>query len=506
MAPKADQPADATPAPQQTSAVTGAVPPGTPIVAQDDETPPSAPPTPVADADQATPSPTGAASVGPSPAEVQSANAMVNPQVDPQRAAVTAALLRQTALGVPQPNPTLPGAAGPPLGPTSPETGGRVVSDITKAPDIVLRPGMQLAQAGTKPAPLPPRLPPESQMPPAVPRPGAPPQPFEQPPSVGRVPIDPSAATMPQFPLAPAMPPMTQRHIDALRGLQSGERNPAVLAIYQQALKEEEQARADKYAPILKDWEMRKDIYERDYEAERSRVRNLPQTTLELQKAELAQQQALQDAKLRQRLGDIPQEVYIQNLNKSKENIATLPSTMDSIKRARDLLPKMYTGPLADTDTFLAKLMGSAGFPLDPRASGTEQFKTAMAAVMAQNRKAIVGPGSQSEAELALLQKSSAADAKLTPDTIRATLDAAERLSLQTALAHQKLVRRFAGDDPDRQGMVYGAYGVPNMVDLVPQAAVDRLRKNSTDPRAHAEFDDAFQTPGLSRDVLRYRR
>jgi len=249
------------------------------------------------------------------------------------------------------------------------------------------------------------------------------------------------------------------------------------------------------------------------WEADRGRNReyylNTPIREQTLKKGEDEAQARERAQKIEAQQGGIPTATWLENLKTGKEQTAGIPAATQSIKRARDLVEnnKMFFGSFADTNTTLAKVMGSAGFPLDPRASGTEQFKQAMSGVMSQARKAITGPGTTSDRDMDILKSATAADARLTPQSIKAALDAAERLNLTMALQHQKEVRQFAGeDDPNRKAAVYRAYGVPNMVDLVPQASVNKLFKFSTDPKVHQDFDDTYHTPGLSLQVLRSRR
>jgi hypothetical protein len=415
----------------------------------------------------------------------------------------------QTAPEVPQGNPTQAGPTAPIL-PTAATTGSPpeaannrpiVTPDITPIPaQPAPAPGAQMAQV---------RMPPESQMPPAIPPPGTPAQPVPGAPSVGRTPIPDQFTQTPQPPPPLVMTPKTpdQLYYEKMKDTVAGD--PYLTQIYQNKIDREEQARAFKDAQNKAAWDAQQRQYETAKSANQEFYRNAPQRELELRKAEDEAQQRAYSEGINRMLGGIPQATFIANLDKSRENVAGIPAATDSIKRANALVDKMFTGAGADIETSLTKLMGVAGFPVDPRASGTEQFKTAMAGVMAQARKGIVGPGSQSEAELALLQKSTAADAKLTPETIKATLDAAERLNLKVALQHQQQVRRFAGEtDPDRQGQVYGSWGLPTatMVDLVPQASVNKLFKYSDDPKVHKDFDNTFNTPGLSREVLRLRR
>jgi hypothetical protein len=456
---------------------------------------------------------TGVGAAGPSRADIAAAG--VNFPVDPRNAIAALMLQRQTAMAGPQQNPTL-AAQGPQSMPseTRPPGGQRpsVVSDINQAPDdIMLTPGAQLAQAGPpggiRPV-QPPPMPPVSQMPPSIPPPEAGSQPYTAPPSAGRVPIPPSAQTMLRLPPAPPMPGKSPAQIELeARYARILPLDPTSATGLKAQIDQLEQARQEAFKPLLEEWNAKRDMAVRDFEAERGRQRNLPQTNIELQAKELQLRNQIEDDQLRQRLGNVEPKDYAAMLAKSKVGVDNLASTADSIARARDLATKMYTGPLADTNTYLAKMMAQAGFPLNPKASGTEQFKNAMVSLMAQARPAIVGAGSQSEAELRLLQQATAADAKLTPETIRAALDAAERLNMRVALQHQRMVRRFAGDtDSDRRGTVYDTYGVPNMATVVPQVHVNTLFQNSTNPQALRDFDNAFHTPGLAQQVLMHRR
>jgi hypothetical protein len=418
-----------------------------------------------------------------------------------------------TAPEVPQPNPTQQGVFPPPtttsLPPSAATTGSPPEARDNRPivmPDIRPQPAAPVPVPGAQLAASTPPMPPESQMPPAIPPPGTPQRPVPEPAAEPRVQVPPQYANAPVRPPDPIEPPKSPRQLYNERAINATD-DPYMQQVHQRIIGQEEKLRSDEYNRRVEKWKADMLLYQQEYGKQQDWLRGTPQRELELQKAEDERQARQRDEQINRLLGGVPQADYISMLKQGKADIAGIPAATESIKRARALVDKMYTGPLADIDTSLSKLMGAAGFPVDPKASGTEQFKTAMAGVMAQSRKAIVGPGSQSEAELALLQKSTAADAKLTPETIKATLDAAERLNLQTALAHQKLVRRFAGEtDPDRQASVYTAYGVPNMADLVPQGAVDVLKRDAADPEAHREFDNTFHTPGLSREVLRYRR
>ena len=423
------------------------------------------------------------------------------------------------AAGVPQPNPTQ-GAALPPsdtasLGSPPDAANNRpIMTDMQPAPaEPVAVPGAQMAQAyqGSNLGPLArpkPLLPPGDQMPPSVPPSGTPATPIPPAPEEPRAFVPPSAAKPLPEPAVPArvLPGPEQ----LLMEKKARDAEDADLKIYytdKAAKFEADRAAQDTRA--MEKWKADHQAWEQD------RAR-LHQYYLETPTREQTIKKGMDEGQARERaqkieaqLGGIPAETWLANLKTGKEQTAGIPAATQSIKRARDLVEnnKMYFGTFADTNTTLAKVMSSAGFPLDPKASGTEQFKQAMGGIMAQARKAIVGPGAQSDREMGVLQAVTGADAKLTPDTIRAALDAAERLNLMMALQHQKEVRQFAGeDDPNRKAAIYRAYGVPNMADLVPQASVNKLFKFSSDPKVHQDFDNTYHTPGLSREILRYRR
>ena len=126
-----------------------------------------------------------------------------------------------------------------------------------------------------------------------------------------------------------------------------------------------------------------------------------------------------------------------------------------------------------------------------------------MTDIMAAHRAAVVGPGSQSGPELALLQKSTAADAKLNVDTIKESLQAAERLMVKTAIAHQQEVHNYAGNfDPDRTRSVFGSFGVPGIEDVVPQRTITKLMQHSANEQALKDFNETYHTPGLAEKLI----
>jgi hypothetical protein len=433
------------------------------------------------------------------------------------RDAITKQLIERSipAPEVPQPNPTQAGPTAPAttIQPPTLATGSPpeaannppIVSDITPQPaEPVPAPGVRMTQA---PRQVPLTLP--ANMPPQVPPPGTPAIPAPEPQAEPRVETPPALAGSVTRPADPVMPGKTKQQLLNEHILHLYPDDPVRSAAASRIVTDLEKVRQDEYNRRVDKWKDDMRLFNEERTREQEFRRTKPQRELELQKGEDERANRAYTEGITRMLGGISPQAFEGNLNKSKEAVSGVTAAQEGIKRAKTLVDKMYTGPFADTETFLAKVVPSFGFPLDPKASATEQFKTAMTNVMAQNRKAIVGAGAQSEAELALLQKSTAADAKLTPETIKATLEAAERLNLQTVLAHQQLVRRYAGEtDPNRQGMVYGNWGVPNatIADMVPQASVNKLFQFYKDPQVHKDFDNTFHTPGLSRDVLLFRR
>ena len=442
------------------------------------------------------------------------------------RAGIYAALMNQQgpAQGVPQPNPTMPAASPPPTSPPldtaslgSPAEASQnrpIMTDIRPA-EPAPAPGAQMAQNGAYQGPnlgplarpMPP-LPPGNQMPPAVPPSGTPAVPIPPATPEPRASIPPSAArALPEPAVPPRVLPGSQQLLMEQKARDTEDAD--MKSYYGDKAAKFEADRAAQDTRNMEKWKADHNAWEQDRARLHQYYLQTPEREQTLKKGEDEAQARERAQKIEAQQGGIPTATWLENLKTGKEQTAGIPAATQSIKRARDLVEnnKMYFGTFADTNTTLAKVMSSAGWPLDPKASGTEQFKQAMSGVMSQARKAITGPGTTSDRDMQILQSATAADAKLTPDSIKAALDAAERLNLTMALQHQKEVRTFAGeDDPNRKAAVYSAYGVKNMADLVPQASVNKLFKFSQDPQVHKDFDDTYHTPGLSLQVLRFRK
>ena len=449
--------------------------------------------------------------------------------VQQTRNSIYQALMSQQgpAGAVPQPNPTQGAASPPPMSPPSqppldtaslgspPEAAQNRPIMTDMQPEPAPAPGAQVAQNGAYQGPnlgplarpMPP-LPPGNQMPPAVPPSGTPAVPIPPAPPEPRAQIPPSAArALPE----PAVPPRVLPGPEQLLMEQKARdtEDADMKSYYSDKAAKFEADRAAQDTRNMEKWKADHNAWEADRARLHQYYLQTPEREQTLKKGEDEAQARERAQAIEAQQGGIPTATWLENLKTGKEQTAGIPAATQSIKRARDLVEnnKMFFGTFADTNTTLAKVMNAAGWPLNPKASGTEQFKQAMSGVMSQARKAITGPGTTSDRDMQILQSATAADAKLTPDSIKAALDAAERLNLTMALQHQKEVRQFAGEsDPNRKAAVYRAYGVPNMVDLVPQASVNKLFKFSQDPKVHEDFDNTYHTPGLSLQVLRSRR
>jgi hypothetical protein len=280
--------------------------------------------------------------------------------------------------------------------------------------------------------------------------------------------------------------------------------DPSVLGSYQKQYAAQAalmaQKRKDDHDQAMKAYESR-DIQTR---AAQERASKDAETKLNLQKLEDERAKRQYEETIIRHLGGRNPALIEENLYKSRASVANVPAITQSVARARAVLDKMYTGPTADVNTFLSQLLPSFPGGFDPaRGSATQQFKTAMGNVMSAARAAVVGSGAQSDKELATLQKTTAADAKLDKDTIKEALDAAERLMVKTAIAHQEQVHNYAGNfDPDRTRSVFGSFGVPGMIDVVPQPTINKLMQHSTNEQALKDFDETYHTPGLAQKLI----
>jgi hypothetical protein len=214
----------------------------------------------------------------------------------------------------------------------------------------------------------------------------------------------------------------------------------------------------------------------------------------------------------RERFGGFTREEALGPIKDSYKTVQNLPAAAMGIQLAKQALlqdPKMFTGPDAQIQLSTARVMNMLGAPLDPRVPATEAFKAHLASILGAMRPSVVGPGSQSEKELATLQQAVGSDFTMTRPAIERILTSIEKLNTMAAIEHQKKVLTFTGgDDKNAQRAGFGLFGVPAMERVVPQRAVDQLKElYAKDPRGTVEnFDNAYYTPGLAEAVLQSGR
>lgn len=247
------------------------------------------------------------------------------------------------------------------------------------------------------------------------------------------------------------------------------------------------------------------DVWTKDTE-EKNKAR-LPEAVLKQREAEQTAAQAERD---RIRFGSLGKDFYKEQLKDSYTKVSNLPGSVLATNNARQALtsdPKMFTGMGADLKVSIAKLAAAMGREADPRLPPTEMFRSFMAPLLAQMRSSVVGPGAQSEKELATLQQAVGSDFKLERKSIEGILNAVERLNFANAMAHQKKLEAFVANDENDRRMLFPTISVPNetLAQMVPAGAVNELLANANDPKALKEFDEAAHTPGLAQHILRTR-
>jgi len=393
--------------------------------------------------------------------------------------------ITQTLAGPPPPqsplmtaNAALTTGAPPVAGPD-----GATFAEEGPNPPIVsnIRP-MQVAQAGgvgTVPGPL------------------APPVPGPVPPG-GIRPTDPAASAPTGRPPEPNMdqPGATERAL--LLYKQKYRNDPEAVQKAEDAIAPYKQKREQDYAERRKEWELKYGAVLQEEAKERERAYNRPKTELELLDA---QRKSARDQYIQGRFGTLGTEHFGKKLDESQKAVENLPASNLAIQNVKTVLPQMMTGSLAEQEMAVGKFLHSVGFPLKPGIVPTEQFKSYIAPILSQMRTAVVGSGPQSEKELAALQQAVGSDIKLEPGSIKGIVETMEKLNLQAALAHQKRLLTFAGNDENDRRMVMNWYSLP-MEDLVPKGAIEILRRGRDNPAVRAEFDKEFHTPGLAERVL----
>ena len=232
-------------------------------------------------------------------------------------------------------------------------------------------------------------------------------------------------------------------------------------------------------------------------------------------KAQLELQQAQEDAARKQReyeqFGGLTREEALSPIKENLANVRTLPASAAGINNARAALngnPQMFTGTGADLQLSLAKMLSAVGAKPDPSIPPTEAFKNYISGILGTLRPQVAGTGSQSNAELQILQKAAGADITLDRRSMNDILNAVEKLNTTAAVEHQKKVLTFTGANENAQRVAFPLYGVPAMEQVVPDVAVTALKKHyAQDPAAAIkEFDTHFYTPGLALSVLQSGR
>jgi hypothetical protein len=161
---------------------------------------------------------------------------------------------------------------------------------------------------------------------------------------------------------------------------------------------------------------------------------------------------------------------------------------------------KMFTGSTGDMQLSLKKLMSASGFPTDPRINATEEFKSYVKPILGAARQALVGGANISDSDMKIAEAAVGGDIKLDRTSIVDILGAIERMNTAAAINHQRKVEAIAGDNPQRQATLFGAYGLP-MENVVPREAVGLLRSQPT-PEVMEQFNRKYHTPGLAQRIL----
>lgn len=198
--------------------------------------------------------------------------------------------------------------------------------------------------------------------------------------------------------------------------------------------------------------------------------------------------------------GGIDQAVLFRPIEESSKAVAGLPGAQTSIRQARDLADNMFTGSAAPTQLALKKMLASAGFPVDPKISGTEDFQASIKRIMTGLRPALVGNANISDADIRLVEGAAGGDIRMEKKSITDILGALERLNVGAAIGHQRKLEAVAGDDPQRQSVLFGAFGLP-MESIVPRQAIELLRSQPT-PEVMEQFNKKYRTPGLAQRIL----
>ena len=406
------------------------------------------------------------------------------PPVDP-RNRLTQAMLEQGGMPPMQTAALTPAGGGPP-------------------PPVAMPP------AATAQAPVAPNPPTMTDIRPmgTIPGPLTPPTAVEPPPSLGRTPT-----MAPEFvvdPVAPKMPPIHDYEIRGWNMLRAARGDPTITAIGTKLIEDGKKLRLDEHARDVTVYNARVAANEQERAAIRAANRKaaLPETELALRtgEAELAEKERSRREQMQ--FGPGGKAEVLKSVVKSYADTQSLPRAAQAAAEAQDLLERgIYTGADATIKTFAQKAGGVLGMPPDPKVANTENFKAAVLLMIGSLRKDIAGTGGQNPAELEALLKAVAGDNRLEKDAIKAILDRHQEANISDAVAHQKRLLAYVGNDPDARRVDYPQYTLP-MERIVPRAAIETLRQRhgKKGDAALEEFNDEFQTPGLAQRLLRLRR
>ena len=325
-------------------------------------------------------------------------------------------------------------------------------------------------------------------------------------PSLGRqtVPVPPEFNRPLVRPTPPTYPEQPSEYeIRAQRAIAA---NPGDPAIHEQAKALADFGKAQRDAAYMRQVEEYKkdlELYNSLSTSREQFIRGTPERELTLRKGEEDLAAKAREEERSRRLGGVDPAVLTKQIEESQKNVKNIPAATLAIANAKQVLldQNMFTGSSAEMNLSMAKLVKAAGFPGDPRIEATEQFKSYISSIVAQARQAMAGGTNISDRDMMAAERAAAGDIKLERGSIKSVLDSVERINTAMAVDHQKKLLAFTGNDPDAQRVIFGTFGLP-MENIVPPAAVQRLRDNASNPQAIREFDDAFKTPGLAQRVL----
>jgi hypothetical protein len=224
-------------------------------------------------------------------------------------------------------------------------------------------------------------------------------------------------------------------------------------------------------------------------------ARSNPQALEELKKTQL-------ENRTREQLGGLDQAELFKPIAKSAEETKTLPMAQTAIRNARQAATegKMFTGTSGEIDLSLKKLLSGVGFPTDPRIPATEEFKAYIKPILAAARQSLVGGANISDSDMKIAEAAVGGNITLDRNSIVGILGSLERMNTAMAANHQRKVEALAGEDPQRQSVLFGTYGLP-MENVVPREAIGLL-KSQPSPEVMQQFDRKYHTPGLAQRIL----